>query len=362
MVGAIALPASAAEWSMRVGGFMEQYVAFATSDFDDKNANPGDFDGIDSKQDAEIWFLPSITLDNGIKIGANIQLEALTGGDQIDEAQMIITGSFGRVILGSENSAGYKMTYAAPDVTFINLNSGSTTLFIPWSGGGAGSDLFRGTLNTTYIENSRNNDAQRFSYFTPRFSGLQIGLSYARDGLQDDNAQVDDDIDNGGFPTDIFDIGANYVNSFDGFDIAVSGRWGTANDHSGPDATIWSGGLNLGFGGFTIGGSYAEQNHNSSARRNGFSYDLGASYTTGPWGVSFTYQHGNNQGNVDPDGTAEVGRETSNQYLVGLSYDLAKGVNLGAYGAYVDFNDADGGDSDDSIDGFIIGTGIKIKF
>ena len=83
MVGAIALPASAAEWSMRVGGFMEQYVAFATSDFDDKNANPGDFDGIDSKQDAEIWFLPSITLDNGIKIGANIQLEALTGGDQI---------------------------------------------------------------------------------------------------------------------------------------------------------------------------------------------------------------------------------------------------------------------------------------
>ena len=60
--------------------------------------------------------------------------------------------------------------------------------------------------------------------------------------------------------------------------------------------------------------------------------------------------------------TAETGDETSNQYLVGISYDLAKGVNLGAYGAYVDFNDASAGLSDDSVDGFIIGTGIKIKF
>ena len=58
----------------------------------------------------------------------------------------------------------------------------------------------------------------------------------------------------------------------------------------------------------------------------------------------------------------EIGTERVDQFLVGISYDLAKGVNLGAYGAYVDFNDASGGLSDDSIDGFIIGTGIKIKF
>jgi hypothetical protein len=209
LVGAMTLPASAAEWNMRVGGFMEQYVAYADSD-----ANfAGDFDGVDSKQDAEIWFLPSITLDNGIKFGANVQLEALTNGDQIDEAHMFIKGPLGEIILGSENSAGYKMTYAAPDVSMINLNSGSTTMFIPWSGNGAGDALFRGTLSTAYIENSRNNDAQRFTYFSPRFSGLQVGASYARDGLQDNNAQVDSDVENGSFPTDIFDFGANYTNS-----------------------------------------------------------------------------------------------------------------------------------------------------
>jgi hypothetical protein len=207
LAGAFASPAASAEWNMRVGGYMEQYVAYADSD-----ANfAGDFDGIDSKQDAEIWFLPSITLDNGIKFGANVQLEALTNSDQIDEAFMFIKGSFGEVLLGSENSAGYKMTYAAPDVTFINVNSGSTASFIPWSGGGAGSDLFRGTLGSTYLENARNNDAQRFTYFTPRFSGLQVGASYARDGLQDTNAQID--VDAPGTLNDIVDFGANYVNS-----------------------------------------------------------------------------------------------------------------------------------------------------
>ncbi len=384
MAGAIAMPASAAEWSMRVGGFMEQYVAYA-----DVDANfAGDFDGVDSKQDAEIWFMPSITLDNGLKFGANVQLEALTNSDQIDEAHMIITGSFGQIYLGSENSAGYKMTYAAPDVSFINLNSGSTTMFIPWSGNGAGDDLFRRTLTTTYLENSGNNDSQRFTYFSPRFSGLQVGVSYARDGNQDSNAQLDGDVG----LRDIFDIGANFVRSFGDFDIAVSGRWGTADDHVGSDATIWSGGLNLGFGGFTIGGSYAEQNNNEHVFRDGEAYDLGVSYETGPWGFSFTYFHGENQGNPDAAAVAkhvglvlddpqctemcdmsidvipakaaafERGDEEVDQYLVAISYDLAKGVNLGAYGVYVDFDDAKGGTANHSVDGFIIGTGVKIKF
>ena len=114
LAGAFASPAASAEWTVRVGGYMEQYVAFATSD-----ANfSGDYDGIDSKQDTEIFFAPSITLDNGIKFGANVQLEANTNSDQIDESFMFIKGSFGEILLGSENSAGYKMTYAAPDVTF----------------------------------------------------------------------------------------------------------------------------------------------------------------------------------------------------------------------------------------------------
>jgi hypothetical protein len=361
LAGAFATQASAAEWEVHVGGYMEQYLAFASSDFDD--GRDGDWDGVDSKQDAEIHFLPSITLDNGLKIGVNVQLEAFQNGDQIDESYMFIKGSFGEINLGSENSAGYKMQYAAPDVTFVNVNSGSLGSFIPISSEGDGAnDLFRGTLGSTYTENLGNNDAQRFTYYTPRFAGFQVGVSYARDGFQDTNAQVNTDEG----ISDIFDIGANYVQSFGDFNVAVSGRYGTASA-PGPNPDVWNAGLNVGFAGFTVGGSYAVQNDGGTA--SGRAWDAGVSYETGPWGFSFTYFNGrsrDNTGTVNIDGS--LSSETNEQYLVGVSYAMAKGVTLNAFGAFVDFDEsspgenADGDVIDGSVDGWVIGTGIKVSF
>ena len=372
LVGAYAGTATAAEFEVKVGGYFEAYAAYADSDVD--NVTGEEYGGIDSKRDSEIHFKPSITLDNGIKIGADIQLEGSSGtSDTIDEAYLFIRGSFGEVLLGSENSAGYKMTYAAPDVTFVNVNSGSLTAFVPFSGiagdgpatvGGpvaTGADVFRGTLGSTFLENGRNNDAERFTYFTPRFGGVQFGVSYARDGLQDNNAQLDI---NGRSLTNIVDFGANFVQSFGPVDIAVSGRYGIAfDDAPGDDPEIYAFGANVGFFGVTIGGSFAEQNN--AGFDDGQSYDAGVSYTTGPWGVSFTYFHGSN---VDEEsafnGAAFGNDEELDQYLLGVTYKLAKGVTLLGFGAYVDFQEdtGDAGGSGDDVDGFVIGTGIKISF
>ncbi|MEM8792697.1 MAG: porin [Pseudomonadota bacterium] len=374
---AYASTASAAEFEVRVGGYMEQFVAYADSDVD--NISGTDFDGVDSKQDAEIHFKPIITLDNGIEIGADVQLEANTAGDVIDESFLRIKGSFGEVLLGSENSAGYKMTFAAPDVTFLNVNSGSTTAFIPFSGTNVGTiagspaavavgaNLFRATLGTTFLENGANNDAQRITYFTPRFAGVQLGVSYARDGLQDSNAQVN--IENVAL-SNIVDFGANYVNSFGDIDVALSGRYGVAFGDGGSDPTIFAAGANVGFAGFTIGGSWAEQNNSGGGASSGSAdvldgtaWDVGISYETGPWGFSFTYFEGENVNNESA--TALTGNdEELQQFLVGAKYKLAKGVDLNAFGAYVDFEEetGDAGGAGDDVDGFIIGTGIKISF
>jgi hypothetical protein len=370
LAGLAASPASSAEWDVKVGGYMEQYLGYVDNDIDGEDGS--DRDGIDSKQDAEIWFLPSITLDNGIKIGVNIQLEGNTGGDQIDESFLFIKGSFGEVILGNENSAGYKMTYSAPDVTFLNVNSGSLSFFVPFSGnvGGAqrGSDTFRRTLQTTFIENVGNNDAARFTYFTPRFAGFQVGASYARDSLQDTNLQIDRDNPPGGNASlavsDIFDVGANYVQTFGDFDVAVSGRWGTARRPGAADPDIWSAGLNLGYAGFKIGGSYAEQN--DADQVNGEAYDLGASYETGPWGFSVTWFHGENKDNENFSLAASSNPdEEMDQYLLGVSYTVAKGVVLNGYAAYLDFDEdvSDGGvGNGDDIEAYVIGTGIIVRF
>lgn len=357
--------AQAADWDLAWGGYFEAYAAFASSDV--AGVAGEDFDGIDSKTESEIHFKPSITLDNGLKFGVDIQLEGAgaTGtADTIDEQFIFVKGSFGEVLLGSENSAGYKMHYGAPDVTFVNVNSGSLGNFIPFSGAAAGvnvgDDQFRGTLGSTFLENNRNNDANRFTYFTPRFAGFQLGVSYARDANQDTNAQLNL---NGNTLNNIFDVGANYVNSFGGIDLAVSGRWGIANnDTAGAnDPQVWGAGLNIGFSGVTIGGSFAEQNNAGSD--DGRSFDAGISYETGPWGFSFTYFNGEN---VDDENVALGGDETLQQFLLGVNYKLAKGVSLGAFGAYVDFDedlsDGGAGTTGDDVDGFVIGTGIKLSF
>lgn len=131
LVGAFTSSASANEWDVDVGGYMEQFVAYSVDvDVDGINGDGG-YQGVDVKSDAEIAFVPSITLDNGIQFGANVQLEGNTSGDQIDESYMFIDGAFGEILLGSENSAGYKMSYGAPDVTVVGVNSGSTTAFAP---------------------------------------------------------------------------------------------------------------------------------------------------------------------------------------------------------------------------------------
>lgn len=360
VVGAMAVPASAAEWDVRVGGYFNAMVAY-TNNSGNFVAGATDFDGVDVQTNNEIFFLPSITLDNGIKIGANVQLEAESRGDQIDESYVYVKGSFGEVLIGSENSAGYKMHYAAPNAMIIAMNSPSTVSYIPWfqaaqaGVAGAETSIFLGTLGSTYLEVGPGNDSKRLTYFTPRFSGFQLGVSYSRD-LAEDNF-FPTNIGNGtGAVNNVFDIGANYVQSFGDINVAVSGRYGVGQQNlagQGFNPTVFGFGINLGYAGFTIGGSWVESNEHNGGVDDGNAYDIGVSYATGPWTFSLTYFRGEN---------GEVGGMSDEQdtFGVGVNYQLAKGVRLNMFGSYVDFDSGTGPAFD--VDGWIIGTGIGLSF
>lgn len=345
LAGAVVSPASAAEWEMKVGGYMEQYLAFASTDSD---CCDGEFDGIDIKEDSEIWFSPSITLDNGLKFQARIELEGRQSGDQIDETYLRIMGSFGEIRLGEDDQVSYNMAYAAPDVTFFNINSGSDTKF--WGG------TLLGVFTTTYPAVAA--DPAGISYYSPRLAGFQVAASYARDGLRA-TTQAQQDLDTTAALVDPWAVAANYVNSFGDFNVAISGGYASGEDSSGADSTAWSAGLNLGFGGFTVGGSYAEWDTDSSFAGPFYSsfdnstFDVGASYETGPWGFSVTYlRMDDDVSGIDFD---------MNKYLVGVNYALAKGVRLNAFGAYADAEASAGGASIEE-EGFVIGTGVRVDF
>ncbi|WP_294609112.1 porin [uncultured Roseovarius sp.] len=354
---AVAAPASAQEWDMDWGGYYNTHVGFA-----DVSGPAGtDFDGVDVFQNGEIHFTPSVTLDNGMTFGINIQYEAkTTGGAIVDESYASISSdTLGRIDLGNENSAGYKLSVAAPQVSGgIGINSPSISAFIPVSANQPWT--FRQASVSSYTEVAGNNDVQRITYYTPSFNGLTLGVSYAAtNGVNAGNNGAFDR--NAAALNDIFDLGAKYSQSFNGVDVALSARWGTGDSNvvGISDPEVWALGAVIGVSGFEFGGSYAE-NDNGGAGGVGDQegWSLGATYDiAGPWAVGLdTYQ-----GEV----TTAVGggkAEYEAYQLVG-SRSLGAGVTWAVYAAYAEgtTNAADPLGVT-KIDGTMIGTSINLSF
>ena len=87
---------------------------------------------------------------------------------------------------------------------------------------------------------------------------------------------------------------------------------------------------------------------------------MGVSYSTGRWGFSVTYFHGENVDDENPFADEEL-----DQFLVGAYYKIAKGVMFNAYGAYLEFDEDvsdGGGGTGDDIEAFVIGTAIRLDF
>ena len=174
--------------------------------------------------DSEIHFNPSVTLENGLTFGAHVEFEAgqhASGGPTRDESYLTISSdSLGMFIIGSENSAGYRMMVAAPSVG-LGINSGSHPDFLP----GYGYE-WRQASGSSNTEVGGNNDIMRVSYHTPSLGGLTLGVSYAPDG-GDGNQQLEVD-DDAIALKDIIDIGAKFTQSLGEAEVTLAARYGTA--------------------------------------------------------------------------------------------------------------------------------------
>ncbi len=378
VTGVFVSAAQAEEWDARIGGYYNAMIAYAGAD------TPGteDFNGADTVFNGEVHFAPEITLDNGLKIGANIQLEADndSSGDYIDEAFLFIRGSFGEILLGQTDSAGYKMTFGAPvsqnwrvrseDGGVDNFTYQVYTGFFPVEGfrdiGGSfvgfGNDYERGTLGSTFIENDGQAEAGRISYFSPRFAGFQLGVSYARDNSSFSNNTSPDCNTRA---CNYFDIGANYVESFGDFNVAVSGRWGIADapPAATDDPTVSGFGINLGFGDVVIGGSYAEQN--GTRFSDGEAYEIGASYEVGDIRYSLNYFKGNNIDNELVFIGSGNEKEEIGSLMIEAARKWSKNIEVGVQVTSVDFDEDfsdNGTGTGDDVSGVSTGLFLSGKF
>ncbi|MFD0859062.1 porin [Roseovarius aquimarinus] len=378
----ISAPVSAQEWNVPFTGFMSQHVGYADLSGSALAAG-GDFDGVDIHSSTEIIFTPSITLDNGLTFGVNASLEGENTGQEIDESYFSISGdTLGKVVIGSENPAGYTMMVSAPIVTAMYINSPSISTFIPFSAAYPGGFLQAGL--TSFTEVAGNDDVQRLSYYTPSFNGLTLGISYAPTGMN--NVANSFGVDKNTVLSDIFDIGANYTQTFGSTSVSLAARYGvgsvasiipavaasagpdgldgTADDIAATAAALnpdgdpetWGIGAQIGFGDFMVGGSYAE-NDNGGALGAGDSsgWNFGATYDApGAWSFEV----------VAYLGETDIGATNAeyNAYRIGASRDLGPGVDWDIYVVQLDADDGVPGAAGLDVEGTVLGTGINLSF
>lgn len=200
-------PANAGPIDLTVGGFFTQSVAAV-----DANSGTANLEDEALVQNAEIHFKGKAMLDSGTEIGLNIQLEAETSDDQIDEHYVYAKGDWGKLIVGAENGVAHLGEVTAPGFVagFKMANNSLTDAIIEKVYDVAlGANAIEDANMSTKIEHI-SGDANKVSYFSPRLNGLQLGFSFApnnddTDGGESNFVEVAD-----GTQEDIMEFSVNY--------------------------------------------------------------------------------------------------------------------------------------------------------
>ncbi len=153
---------------------------------DDDDSRPNNFDqepGDDNAEDgvfsdAEIHFVGRTVLDNGLEVGARVELEGEDDsgedGDQIDEAWIWFSGGFGEIRIGSDDEALANSCVLPPGGT-ANFSAFSPN---QWGANSLNSFPFGAVSNSACTGVDDKGDAQKIIYFSPLFYGFQLSASY----------------------------------------------------------------------------------------------------------------------------------------------------------------------------------------
>lgn len=296
-----ATTATAAEWSTRVTGYY--FLGLGVSD----NSNA---DGVGILRDGEAHVRAKLVADNGITFQARIELEAFTSGDQIDENYGTVSGSFGEILIGSNDDAVYNNhvgTIYAPGARIGYYDS-----FRLFNGAGT-----QGTFSQAGVAA----DTIGIHYTSPSLSGFKVYGSYHSDSSSDGGSDSNNPLFQQG---DYWTAGASYNGDFGDFGFGLSG--GYTDD--GPGGDLITVGANVSFSGFTVAGTYENTDPNGPNNTRD-EWAIGAQYTTGPWTIGGGYR--------DEDTVGEQG-------AAWVTYGLAPGVLFTAGVEYSDANAVAGSD------------------
>ena len=319
------------------GGYVFQ-VGWGDEDVVETRRDP------DFSSDAEVHIKADGTSEEtGLKYGVKLELFADQNTDSdghdsnVDEAVMYLSGEWGRILLGDEDGAADNMIYHAASIA-----AGS---------GGVDGDTFEyyNTQGNAQVgpKFGDSGDSTKITYFTPRFSGIQVGVSYAPDTKSDG---TDIGLENGTGVEDFVEVGINFVESFNGIDVAIAATGGFGDDADGAheDTSSWSVGAKIGFSGITIAAGYADEGDSgdpTATHTDQTLWNVGVAYGVGPWSVSAGY--------LD----SENGSEEFQHFALSATYSIAPGLNVQADLSFFESDDGTGTTNDGTV--FLLGTGVS---
>lgn len=374
MLAAVAFAASAQADTPKitVGGVIDWQVG-VMSDDGDANQRSQAF-----RNDTEINFNVDGKADNGLGYGAVIVLEADVTADADGEGTnaaktfIYLDGSWGRVEMGSNVSASEALSVDAGSIAratggidgdwyyFANNIGGVDYIATPdspleynaWLGG---------------YGNEATQNTNKVSYYTPRWSGFQLGVSYAPNDVDSGQAvtRADNravvpmaDGSNRSRVENVFYGAVNYEGAWDqvGIEAAAGFERGDAETAAYEDLMAWNAGVKLSYMGFSVAGSYGDWSDSltlNTANLDDFDYwTLGGAYEFGPYGISVTYL------TSDYD-VAGAGENEFDNLSIGADYKLAPGLT--PY-AEISFYDADATGTANDNDGHVFLLGTMLNF
>lgn len=326
------------------------------------------------KQDVEVYFLGETVLDNGLTVGARVELEGQTSGDQIDAVYAYFSGGFGEIRFGDTGEAMAQLCYVAPSASAI---FGADSPNFNFSNAGIAG--YGGTNGTCYGVDDK---STKIVYFSPNFAGFSFAASFTPDNTEDTRnflagAGTRLKIDNGQ-NSENFSVGANFTHDFNGVNVIVGGggTWSFDRENSPADErSDYNAYAQVGFAGFTMGGAFGYRQNRGGDGSDDLVYSAGITYNWDAWTVGFGYSHGRYELAQPGDTLTVISAATatvtaasdvvddSNVFSLTASYALGPGIQIDGVVEYYDYQaagDAFLGDRDFS--GFAVGLGTLINF
>lgn len=293
-------------------------------------------------QYGEIRFKASGKTDSGMKWGVyfeDVMNDSDTGGkkDSTDEANVWMSGSWGKLEIGGQDGAADKMRVTGTEVDLLGANV--LGVFVD----NEGSSL-RGADVDNVLDSA---DDSKITYYTPRVSGFQAGVSWTPGAGTKGTVP-------GGEKEGAIEAAVSFKGKTDSAKYELVAAYADNGDNENAKQKGWLVGGQVTMSGVTVAAGYSKNDNWRAAASEQKAWTIGASYATGPWEVSFW--HLDSKLELDAGGRDDEYTQNTLQ----AAYNLGGGLTVAA-GLYLfDLQDSAGTASDN--DGTALIAKINAKF